>query len=140
MGYHLARDWSGVTAKATESKDSISTPILVPNIQYNLECASYDHCLLEQVAFSSALISKYLFWDTFCLVLFQNNWKHSIFTVTSKRLTPKHIGGEKKKKSYLYTFFHLENRNRNISYASFFLVLHIEVELIDIFEALQDIW
>lgn len=92
VSYRLARDWSGVTAQATEAQDCISTPVLVPDIQYNLERANQDHCLLEQVALSSALISEYLFWDTFCLVLFHNNCKNLIFTVTFKRLPPKLLG------------------------------------------------
>lgn len=53
MGYRLAREPSGLTAEATETQDSISTPILAPNIQHN-------HNLLERAAVLSALISEYL--------------------------------------------------------------------------------
>lgn len=82
MGYRLTRELSGLTAEVTETQDSISTPILVPNIQYN-------HNLLERAAVLSALISEYLLWDTLCLVLFHNNWKNYVFTVIFKRLPPK---------------------------------------------------
>lgn len=82
MGYRLARELSGLTAEVTETQDSISTPILVPNIQYN-------HNLLEWAAVLSALISEYLLWDILYLVLFHNNWKNYVFTVIFKRLPPK---------------------------------------------------